>query len=395
VIAQLNKLTPAERRRLLLARVSNQRGRVQFHHGSWSVLYWIRDLSAPSGWRRVRERLNADSENEAVIEAARLLTPINEHNQPGRTSKRPPTVKEFIDREWAAYLTRRERSLSTLSAYKSNLKLHVQPLLGNKRVHHVTPADISKVLAVAGKGKKPKSMVNLYALLRVLFDVAQQHDFTEESPVRPKIHRPVSHKKEKPSLTAEQTWRVLTTVEPEHRLIFIMAALTGYRAGELLALSWSNVDEIKGVVQATHRLWLGKRIPGVKTPKSRKPIQLAGELLLMLREHHELAEFKGPDDFVFCRSDARPYDPQWLLENVWYPALKKIGVEPGKRTHGFHLLRHTAATILAEVTQDRQLVKDFLRHTQMSTTEGYVHEGAAEGSEALAKEIFGRDERVN
>jgi integrase len=67
----------------------------------------------------------------------------------------------------------------------------------------------------------------------------------------------------------------------------------------------------------------------------------------------------------------------------------------GKRTHGFHLLRHTAGTILAEVTQDRQLVKDFLRHTQMSTTEGYVHEDAAEGSEALAKEIFGRGETVN
>jgi hypothetical protein len=161
----------------------------------------------------------------------------------------------------------------------------------------------------------------------------------------------------------------LTTVAPEYRLIFVMAALTGYRAGELLALSWSNVNEIKGVVQATHRLWNGKRLLGVKTPNSRKPIQMAGELLMMLREHHEMAEFNGPNDFLFCRADARPYDPQWLLENVWYPALKKIGIEPGERTHGFHLLRHTAATILADVTRDRQLVKDFLRHTQMSTTE--------------------------
>ena len=395
MIAQLNKLTAAERRRLLLARKSNQRGRVQFHHGSWSVLYWIRDVSAPNGWRRVRESLNAESENAAVVKAARLLSHVNERNQPGRTPSRPPTVKEFIDREWANYLTRRERSLSTLSAYKSNLKLYVLPSLGEKRIHHVTPADISRILESAGKGKEPKSMVNLYALLRVVFDVARQHDFIEASPVRPKIHRPISHKKEKPALTAEQTWRVLTTVAPEYRLIFIMVALTGYRAGELLTLSWSNVNEVRGIVQATHRLWHGRRILGVKTPKSRKPIQLAGELLLMLREYHELAEFKEPDDFVFCRSDARPYDPQWLLENVWYPALKKIGIEPGKRTHGFHLLRHTAASILAEVTQDRQLVKDFLRHTQMSTTEGYVHQDAAEGSEALAREIFGRGERVN
>jgi hypothetical protein len=136
-----------------LARVSNQRGRVQFHHGSWSVLYWIRDLSAKGGWRRVRESLNAQSENAAISEAAGILAHINECNQPGRTPSRPPTFKEFIDREWADYLTRRERSLSTLSAYNSNLKLYVLPSLGAKRVHHVTPADISD-LRVGGKGQR-------------------------------------------------------------------------------------------------------------------------------------------------------------------------------------------------------------------------------------------------
>jgi hypothetical protein len=79
---------------------------------------------------------------------------------------------------------------------------------------------------IGREGQRTEVEVNLYALLRVVFDVAKQHDFIEASPVRPKIHRPISHKKEKPTLTAEQTWRVLTAVGPEHRLIFIMAALT-------------------------------------------------------------------------------------------------------------------------------------------------------------------------
>jgi len=49
----------------------------------------------------------------------------------------------------------------------------------------------------------------------------------------------------------------------------------------------------------------------------------------------------------------------------------------------------------ADIASDRQAVKDFLRHTQMATTDRYIHEEAIECSEALDKEIFGRGERVN
>ena len=88
-----------------------------------------------------------------------------------------------------------------------------------------------------------------------------------------------------------------------------------------------------------------------------------------------------------------PFDQSLVL----YPALRKARIEPGKRTHGFHLFRHSAASILAELTRDPLLVRDLLRHSRLSTTAGYVHtEVVAEGaSEALADAIIGKGERVN
>ena len=395
---QLNRLTPAARRRLLLARISHQRGRVELHHGSWRVEYWLRDINAPKGWRRVRERLNATTQKEALREAAPLIASANERNQAIRVSTRTPTVKEFAEAGWKKYLERRELKPSTLGPYKSMLDNYVLPTEGEKRLHRITPTDITRILeSAAEEGKAPKYVVNLYQFLHVFFEVAQQSDLIATSPARPKIHRPIAHRTEKPSLSAGDAWKVLANIEPNFRLIFVTDALTGYRAGELLGFRWLNFNAEAGTLQATHGLYNGRLVEGVKTARSSKPLKLARVLTLMLQEHRASSEWNQAEHFIFSRSDAKPFDPSFLREKVLYPALRKAEIEPGDRTHGFHLFRHSAASILAELTHDPMLVRDLLRHTRLSTTAGYVHtEVAAEGaSEALADAIIGKGERVN
>lgn len=394
MIAQLNKLTPAERRRLLLARISQQRGRVEFHHGSWRVVYWLRDLAAATGWRQVYERLNVNSEMEALIAAAPLIARANERNQTGQGTSRTPTVREFVDGGWKRYLQRRDRSPSTLASYDSLIRTYFT-LIGEKRINRVTPGDIDLVLGAAGK-KAAKTRVNLYALLRVFFEVAQQSDLITRSPVRSKIHRPGSRRAKKPALTAEQMWKVLAELPPSFRLIFLTDALTGYRSGELLGFRWFNFDVDAGTLQATHKLYNGKLVEGVKSIKSGEPLKLARVLTVMLADYRESCEWNDDAHFIFCRSDGTPYDPGYLRKKVLYPALVKAGIIRGARTHGFHLFRHTAATILAELTHDPMLVRDLLRHEKLSTTAGYIRTAAAEGaSDMLADEIMGKGGLVN
>jgi integrase len=391
------KLSPAERRRLLLARKSKQTGRIQIRYGTYSLVYKVRDISSRTGWADKRKALAAETESDALIEASRFMVSINEQNQAGKHSVQCPTVEQFIKKHWDEYLTRNKRSISTINGYNSNLNRYVIPQIGKKPLKQVTPSDIDGILeGFSSQGKTEKSTLNLFAILRTLFDLAHQHEFLAgDSPVKPKLHRPKPKKKKKPTLTAEECYKVLTIVDPEYRLIFLFAAVTGYRAGELLALHWCNLDLINRVVQSTHKMYNGQRIEGLKTDDSENPIELAADLVMMLNEHRQQTDFSAEDDFVFCRSDGRAYDPQWLLEKIWYPALIVNEIEPGYRTHGFHLLRHSAATILAALTKDRQAVKDFLRHTQLATTDIYIHPGAAEGSEALVKEIFSKGQKVN
>ena len=68
------------------------------------------------------------------------------------------------------------------------------------------------------------------------------------------------------------------------------------------------------------------------------------------------------------------------------------GINRGVGTHGFHIFRHSAGSIVNDRTRDMRLAQELLRHTQIATTsDTYVHVDAAvaaEATETLAKAIL-------
>jgi integrase len=53
---------------------------------------------------------------------------------------------------------------------------------------------------------------------------------------------------------------------------------------------------------------------------------------------------------------------------VLYPAMDRAKIDRGKRTHGFHIFRHTGGSIIRSVTGDMNLAQLQLGHSRMSTT---------------------------
>jgi integrase len=54
--------------------------------------------------------------------------------------------------------------------------------------------------------------------------------------------------------------------------------------------------------------------------------------------------------------------------------MEKAGIARGKGTHGFHLIRHTAGSIVHRRTGDVKLVQELLGHSRIETTgDIYVH----------------------
>lgn len=74
------------------------------------------------------------------------------------------------------------------------------------------------------------------------------------------------------------------------------------------------------------------------------------------------------------RLTGSPCDPDYLRKHVLYPAMNRAGIERGSRTHGFHLFRHTAGSIVHEKTGSVKLAQTHLGHARLDTTANtYVH----------------------
>lgn len=106
----------------------------------------------------------------------------------------------------------------------------------------------------------------------------------------------------------------------------------------------------------------------------------------------EASRWSGPEDFGFGTADGAPLNANTLRKKSLYPALKTVGIAIGSNSHGFHLFRHSAASIVHELTRDMSLAQRLLGHSRLSTTADiYAHtkSEAERATETLAREIMG------
>jgi integrase len=182
-----------------------------------------------------------------------------------------------------------------------------------------------------------KTYRNVYWLLTELFAVARDFDLIDKSPVRPSLHRPRRiSKKEKPRLSSEETLRVLQEIPNEHRLIFVLDVVIAVRAGELLGLRWLDFLPERQTLSISSSVWRGK-LGTPKTEASVRTVHMPSSVGELLKAHREASSFNRDEDFIFARSDGRPYDQDHLRNMVLYPALQRAGIDREPRSYGFHL----------------------------------------------------------
>jgi len=147
---------------------------------------------------------------------------------------------------------------------------------------------------------------------------------------------------------------------------------TGVRQGELLGLTWGNIDFEQGVIRFTHVVYRGRRLAGLKT-KGEHRVFMGERLSAALLAYREKTLFGGTEDYVFCREDGRPLDPDHIRRSVIYPALKSAGIEQAEWGSGLHAFRHLAGS-KAHEKYGLKAAQALLGHTNIQTTANvYVH----------------------
>jgi integrase len=115
---------------------------------------------------------------------------------------------------------------------------------------------------------------------------------------------------------------------PMERVLYLTAAMTGLRQGELIGLRWRDVDWSAGVIRVRRAYVRGE----YTTPKSRRSSRavpfhdrLGGEL----ERHFKRSAYQGDDDLVFGHPETgNPYDASKLRKR-FTKARKRAGIRAG------------------------------------------------------------------
>lgn len=169
----------------------------------------------------------------------------------------------------------------------------------------------------------------------------------------------------------------------KHGALYKLGIKTGMRQGELLGLTWKNVDfergEIRIVQQLSHFSDNGEpfSFPPPKTKYSRRTITIGADLVEMLKTHYQAQQiqkqFIGIEwkeyDLVFASSIGTPLDHR-NMQRDFDKLLKTAGL-PKIR---FHDLRHNAASMMLAGKTSVVSVSRYLGHSSPQVTLGiYAH----------------------
>jgi integrase len=183
-----------------------------------------------------------------------------------------------------------------------------------------------------------------------------------------------------------ETEREWTRINEQDAALFTIAACTGLRLGELLALRWRDVDLKGGVLIVSRSISAGKET-STKSRRART-VPLADQAIAEFELLRQRDHFTDRDDFVFCRPDGGPLNGSAVRQR-FIRAQKKAQV----RVRRFHDLRHTFGS-LAIRRFDLVAVKEMMGHAALTTTERYLHSKPRRTDAAKLTAIFTAHEKA-
>jgi integrase len=272
----------------------------------------------------------------------------------------------------------------TVERYRQLAEQQIIPHLGAVVLQKLKPAHIAdwhrNLAACGGKDGRPLSMRTVGHAHRVLRCALAQATAIElvSRNVSSAISPPKVEETEVESLKADEIEIVLAALK-EHPLetIAVLAISSGARRGEILALTWNNVDLDSGTIKIERSLEqtkVGLRFKPPKTAKGKRTVSLPPIAVDVLRAHRrrqlELRMALGygkpePGALVFCTIDGDPIPPNNLSRD-W----RRFVLARKLPQISFHGLRHSHVSALIAGGVDVLTVSRRIGHAPRRNDEG-------------------------
>ena len=307
------------------------------------------------------------------------------------------------------YLEIKKNSLSpqTYNFYSKVIEEELMPMFARLKMKDLRTYHIQQFIQYLANDKKrldgqdgkiAASTVKRYAtVLRSIVGMAYKLEYIEEDIGRSRrLEFPKEETKEVEVFTLEEVENILRALEgePWHiRAVIEVALFTGCRRGEIVGLKWADIDfenQRISVKRSIYKLSDGKARE--KEPKSKtsiRTISIPERLCKTLTEYrlqqNRHIAYLGDGwknlDYVFTEENGYVMNPQTPTKQFDH-FLKRHGIRHLK----FHGLRHTSATMLLANGCDIKTVSSRLGHSDITTTNIYVH--ALESTDRMAAQTF-------
>jgi len=265
--------------------------------------------------------------------------------------------------DWHATYVKNNNKLSEFRSKKSILKAYLVPYFGDMLMENISSYDIEKYKAERlEQGLSKKYINNTLAVLSRLFKSAKEWRHVDEIP---RIKFLKADKVKVCYLSVEESNQLLDASTGILHDLILLALNTGMRFGELIAITWGDIkldNEVLTVNNAVSRGFIDQ----TKNYKSRI-ISLNRPVIKMLEQRKAIC---GESALVFPNPNNNGgYMLQEHCRNLLHGACRQAGI----KQIGWHTLRHTFASRLAENGVPMRSIQELLGHADTTTTMRYAH----------------------
>ncbi|MCL2494926.1 MAG: site-specific integrase, partial [Oscillospiraceae bacterium] len=308
------------------------------------------------------------------------------------------TVAQWLDVWTAEYLGGVKPN--TKYDYERVLENYITPALGAVKLQKLNPHNVQQCYNDMQriKGLSSKTIKNTHGVFHSALKQAQRLGYIQRNPADnialPRIERP-----EVQPMSDDVLPAFLEAIQGhEFEAVYFVTVFTGMRKGEVLGLTWNNVDFERGTVCIRQQLLKkrGENAFMLASPKNDKPrtispspsvmAVLRGERVRQKRNQLQAGTaWSNPDNLVFTNPLGRH-----LIPNTVYCKFKRIAADLGVADLRYHDLRHTYAVNALHGGDDVKTVQGNLgHHTAAFTLDTYGHV-----TEQMQRDSAARMERI-
>lgn len=320
--------------------------------GTW---YFVARVTLPDGRKKQVKRRGFKKKKDAKEAESKAILDSGDVD----TTTFEKVANEYF--EW--YQMRRKQS--SINVIKNIIYNHLIEEFGHRQIKDITPGHVMSYQNKIIRQYAPEFLKKIHTTLSAIFSFSTKFHSTTNNPAKVAGNFEIEHDRQINYWEFEEYNRFIEVVDdPLYRAFFSTLYYSGARKGELLALTWADVDFEEGSIDI-NKTEYNRAITKPKTKASMREILLPSFVMERLAEIKKDAERTAPlkkkyvvfGEFYDSISTS-------TLDRKYAHYVKESGVKKIK----LHEFRHSHASYLINKGVSPLIVAQRLGHSDVATT---------------------------